>query len=112
VRAQRAAHDDDEAGQGEQRDRGAGGAARRVKIAFGEREHGRGGQQIPDEERHLADDQGGDGRERAEPGPPGERAHDAPGHKRDRPQIAEWHQEPPAMRDRMRDGRPRAAAPA
>jgi len=78
----RAAHDDHEAGKGEQRYSGAGGAGQGVEVAVGEREHGRGDQQIPDEERQLADHQRGDGGEGAEPAPPGERARHAPGHER------------------------------
>jgi hypothetical protein len=42
VRPQREADDDHQAGQVEQRDRSAGGAARRAEVALGEREHGRG----------------------------------------------------------------------
>ena len=104
VRAHRAAHHDHEAGQGEQRDRGAGGAARRAEVALGEREHGRGDQQIPHDERQFADHQRGDSGERAEPGPPGERARHAPGHDRDRPPVPGRHQELPAPRRHTRAG--------
>ena len=38
VRAQRAAHDDYQAGQGEQRDNGGGGAGRGAKVTVGERD--------------------------------------------------------------------------
>jgi hypothetical protein len=40
MRAQRAAHHHHQAGQREQRDRGAGDTARRVQVTVGEREHG------------------------------------------------------------------------
>ena len=66
------------AGQREQCDSGAGGAARRVEVAVGEREHGPRDQQIPDDERQFAGEQRGDGGERAKPAPPGERTRDAP----------------------------------
>ena len=112
VRAQRAAHDDHQAGQGEQRDNGGGGAGRGAEVAVGEREHGRGDQKIPDEERQLADHQRGEGGEGAEPAPPGERARHAPGHGRDRPQVPDRHQEPPAMRGRTHAGWPSAAGSA
>jgi hypothetical protein len=78
VRAQRPAHHDDQPGQREQRDNGAGGAIRRVKLAFHQREDCRRDQQVSHDERQFADQQRRDGSERAEPLPPGERAHDAP----------------------------------
>jgi hypothetical protein len=59
-----------EAGQREQRHGGTGGAARRVEVTVGEREHRRGDQQVSHDDRQLADEQRGNGGERAEPGPP------------------------------------------
>ena len=104
VRAHRAPHHDHQAGQREQRDSGAGGAARRAEVAVDEREHGRGDQPIPHDERQLAGQQRGDGGKRAEPAPPGERTRHAPGRDRDRPPVPDRHQEPPATRRHTRAG--------
>ena len=112
VRRQCAAHDDHQAGQGKQRDNGGDGAGRGAEVAVGEREHGRRDQKIPHNKRQLADHQPGEGGEGAETGPPGEGARHAPGHGRDRPQVPDRHQEPPAMRGRVHAGWPSAVGSA
>ena len=88
------------------------GAGRGAEVAVGEREHGRRDQKIPHNKRQLADHQPGEGGQGAEPGPPGEGARHAPGHGRDRPQVPDRHQEPPAMRGRMHAGWPSAVGSA
>ncbi len=98
VRTQRTAHHDHEVGQCEQREGGDGGAGRGAEVAVDEGEHGRGDQQIPDDERQFAGGQRGDGGERAEPAPPDQRTRDAQGIGCDRPLVPDWHQELPAMR--------------
>ncbi len=57
VRAHGVAHHDHEAGQREQRDNGADGAAWRVEVAVDKREHGRRDQQTPNDERQFTGEQ-------------------------------------------------------
>jgi hypothetical protein len=96
VRAQFTAHHDHKTGQREQRDGGADGATRGAEVALGEGEHGRRDQQIRHDERQFADEQRGDGGERARPSPPSQRTRDSPGHDRDGQPVPDRHQERPA----------------